>query len=552
LLIDVSGKVAEVERAFHVALRTYQHPTENRMFYAPDTEPAIDSVAPIVEVAGLDNYALPHPNLKIKPLATASVTVTPKAGSGPSGTFIGRDFRSAYAPGVSLTGSGQAVALLEFDGYNANDISNYVSRAGLASVPLQNVYVDGYNGAAGSGNSEVCLDIEVAIAMAPGLSKVIVYEAPNGSPWVDILNRIANDNAAKQISCSWGGGPASSTADRIFQQMATQGQTFFNATGDDDAYTGTIPFPSDSPYVVEVGGTTLSTITGSGAWSSETTWNWGYSGGSYTGSSGGVSTVYSIPSWQQGLSMTANKGSTTRRNLPDVALTADNVYVTYGNGKAGDFGGTSCAAPLWAGFTALINQQAAANGQAPAGFINPAVYAIGKGSSYNANFHDITTGNNITSSSNGKFSAVSGYDLCTGWGTPNGATLISALAGSAANPTPTPTPTPNPTATPTPTPTPNPTATPTPTPTPNPTATPTPTPTPNSFVITVTSSPSGAGTVSGGGTYPSGTTATVQAAAKNGYFFIGWFEGRTFVTKSSSYSFTVTSNRSLTAQFIQR
>ena len=186
---------------------------------------------------------------------------------------------------------------------------------------------------------------------------VIVYEAPNSSPWEDILSRMANDNAAKQLSCSWGGGPPDATAEQIFKQMAAQGQTFFNATGDSDAFTGQIPFPSDSPNIVEVGGTTLNTISPGGAWSSETTWNWGYNQGGYVGSSGGISSYYPIPSWQQGVSMSASQGSTTFRNLPDVALTADNVYAVSDNGQAGDFGGTSCAAPLWAAFTALVNQQ---------------------------------------------------------------------------------------------------------------------------------------------------------------------------------------------------
>ena len=218
MVVDVDGAVADIQRTFHVTLRTFLHPTENRTFYAPDVDPSIDGVVPILEVNGLDNYSLPHPNSKIRP-ADLSAAVSPKSGSGPSGTFLGGDFRAAYAPGVTLTGSGQAVALLEFDGYHSSAITQYETLAGLPNVPLQNVLVDGYSGAAGSGNSEVCLDIEMAIALAPGLSKVIVYEAPNPSPWVDILSRIANDNLAKQISCSWGGGPASPTAEQIFQQM---------------------------------------------------------------------------------------------------------------------------------------------------------------------------------------------------------------------------------------------------------------------------------------------------------------------------------------------
>ena len=121
------------------------------------------------------------------------------------------------------------------------------------------------------------------------------------------------------------------------------------------------------------------------------------------------------------------------RNIPDVALTADNIYVVYNNGQSGGFGGTSCAAPLWAAFTALVNQQAAANGHATVGFINPAIYSIGNSSSYTSNFHDVTTGNNTNSASPTKFFAAPGDDLCTGWGTPKGQSLIDALTGLAAD-----------------------------------------------------------------------------------------------------------------------
>ena len=129
--------------------------------------------------------------------------------------------------------------------------------------------------------------------------------------------------------------------------------------------------------------------------------------------------------------MAANQGSTTMRNIPDVALTADNVYVPYGNGQAVTVGGTSCATPLWAAFVAFANQLAVTNGQPTVGFINPAVYAMGQGSnllSYASLFHDITTGNNESTQSPARFSAVPGYDLCTGWGTPSGTNLLTALA----------------------------------------------------------------------------------------------------------------------------
>ena len=326
MLVDVSGSVADIRAALHVTLRVYQHPTEKRTFHAPAAEPSLDLAVPILSISGLDNYLLPRPRLQATPLANASKAL-PNAGSGPGGTYMGKDFRAAYVPDSSLNGSGQIVGLLQFDGYTASDITYYENQAGLPSITLSNVLMDGATGSpsGGGGEVEVSLDIEMAISMATNLSKVIVYMAPNPSPWEDLLNRMANDNLAKQLSCSWyePGGAANPTADQIFQQMAAQGQSFFNASGDYDAYTGLIDFPGDTPYLTQVGGTTLTTSGTGGAWVSETVWNW-YNG---IGSGGGISTHYAIPTWQTNINMTTNQGSTTMRNTPDVALTADNVYV---------------------------------------------------------------------------------------------------------------------------------------------------------------------------------------------------------------------------------
>ncbi len=443
LLLDVNGSIADIQKALHVTLQVYRHPTEARDFYAPDVEPSVDANLPIADISGLSNYGLPRP----KNLKKQSSLATPQSGSGSGGSYLGNDFRAAYLPGVSLTGSGQMVGLVQFDGYYASDISSYETAAGLPAVPLQTVLLDGYSGTpttgANSGNGEVSLDIEMAISMAPGLSKIVVFEAgPNGIP-NDVLNAMAASNKISQLSCSWGwsGGP-STTTDNIFKQMAAQGQSFFNASGDSDAFTtGSSSTngvdntslqnePSSCPYITVVGGTTLTTTGPGGSWSSETVWNWGLDNGSYVGSSGGISSYYSIPSWQTNVSMVSNGGSTTYRNIPDVALTADNVYVLYGNGSSATFGGTSCATPLWAGLAALMNQQSVTAGRSTIGFVNPAIYSLGKSTNYNASFHDITTGNNIWPSSPNNFFAVSGYDLCTGWGTPAGQGLINAIAGS--------------------------------------------------------------------------------------------------------------------------
>jgi hypothetical protein len=429
VVLDVSASASDIERVFHLTMNVYRHPKENRTFYAPDVEPSVDLPVPILHVAGLDDYSRKRPMGTFKKLSAIASSPVPNAGSGPGGTYMGNDFRAAYVPGVSLTGSGQTVALVEFDGYVSNDIAAYISQAGLTNYPISitNVPVNGGISVPGGDNGEVCLDIEMVLAMAPGVSKIIVYEAPNGTAWSTMLSAITNNNniLAKQISCSWSGGSPDPTAEGIFKGMAAQGQSFFNATGDLEAFTGSISFPSDSTNIIQVGGTTLSTTGPGGSWVLETTWNWGAG----TGSSGGVSPTYAIPTWQQGINMTTNQGSTTMRNTPDVALTADNIFIVADTNQLEIAAGTSAAAPLWAAFTALVNQQAIAGGQTNVGFINPAIYAIGKSANYLSDFDDIVTGNNFWDSSTNKFSAVPGYDLCTGWGTPAGQNLIDALAG---------------------------------------------------------------------------------------------------------------------------
>jgi len=472
LLLDVTGSVADIQRAFHITLRTYRHPSEARDFFAPDTEPSVEARLPICDISGLNTYGSPHPmslervqlgswgrtSPRVPPLAPpparslnpSGPTPLSTPGSGPGGGYVGQDLRAAYFPGVTLTGSGQMVGLLEFDGFYASDITAYETAVGQPDVPIQTVLLDGFDGVPTpgpyGGNQEVSLDIEMAMAMAPGLSQIVVFEAGPAGVVNDILNAMAASNQVKQFSCSWGwaGGP-NTTTDNIFKQMAAQGQSFFAASGDSDAYTtGAVSVngvdnpslgsaPSSCPYITIVGGTTLSTTGPAGSWASETVWNAGSHYGQYVGSSGGISSYYPLPAWQAGIDMTANGGSTTQRNLPDVALTADNLYATGGNGSSGALCGTSCAAPLWAGVAALINQQAVAAGRGTVGFLNPALYALAKGPTYNSIFHDVTSGNNCSQDNPSLFYATVGYDLCTGWGTPAGQSFIDSLAG-AANP----------------------------------------------------------------------------------------------------------------------
>ena len=441
LVLDVVGPAAAVEKALQVKFHTYQHPTEARQFFAPDTEPTVRADLPVVDIQGLSDYSRPHPHLK----KNAAARVLSQNGSSPDGNgcYFGNDFRNAYAAGTTLTGAGQVVGLLQFDGFYPNDIAAYARAAGggRGSIPIQTVLLDGYNGAPASadGNTEVSLDIEMAMSMAPGLAKIVVFEAgPYGNP-NDLLNSMLSySNTINQLSCSWGwsGGP-SATAETIFKYMAGAGQSFFNACGDSDAFTAgnnsvngvdnpaLDGCPASSPSITQVGGTSL-TMNGTNYYR-EQVWNWG--GG--VGGSGGVSSYYPIPSWQSTISNLAGRGgSTTQRNIPDVALTADNVYVVAGGQGQGidDIGGTSCAAPLWVGFMALVNQQATLNGRPPVGFLNPTIYSIAATANYGDCFHDVIYGNNTSPDSPNLFYAQPGYDLCTGLGTP-GTSLITALAG---------------------------------------------------------------------------------------------------------------------------
>jgi subtilase family serine protease len=426
MLVHVDGTVSQINKAFHVTMTNYRHPTENRIFYSPDREPSLDLSVTVAHVAGMNNFSLPQPKFKRAPPNFRRNAV----GSGPSGAYLGSDMRAAYYGGSTLTGSGQAVGLLEFDGYNMSDVM--ASFAGQSNaVPIHNVLLDGATAGSDGDDGEQVLDIVQAASMAPGLSQVRVYIAPSNSQIgvgdVDIFNQMATENIAKQLSCSWGWNPDDTTQlDPIFQEFAAQGQNLFVASGDAGAYTGSNAtdnsYPAESIYVVAVGGTDLITNGAGGSWQSETAW--ADSGG------GPADDGFAIPSWQAGVANSANQASTTVRNLPDVAAEANTDNYTCDQGScSGDYGGTSFAAPRWAGFLALVNQQAASGGNPSLSFLNPAIYSIGGSPSYNSAFHDITSGNN----NNGQgqsFNAVVGYDLVTGWGSPNGQNLIDEWSAS--------------------------------------------------------------------------------------------------------------------------
>ena len=421
MVLDVQGPAANVESAFHTTLNVYQHPTEARTFYAPDREPMIDIDTPVLHISGLDSFGLSHPK-NIRPSGTPRSSGK-TTGSGPGGDFIGSDMRAAYYGSGPLTGTGQTVGLYEEAGYQLSDVLNFFKKVNEPiKVPVSGVSVNGANihcPPASCDDSEQALDIEMAISMAPGLKGVIVYVGAFNNQ-VAIFNKMATDNIAKQVSCSWGWTDDQTTLDPVFLEMMAQGQSVFVATGDDGSGTpGDIVFPGDDPFITGVGGTDLVTNGPGGTWKAETGWN---------GSAGSPSkNKIPIPTYQQlpGVINSQNKGSTTLRNYPDVAGESNtNQYSCYDGGCFGGNGGTSYAAPQWAGFIAMANQQSLEHGGSTLGFLNPAIYAIGVGSGFDNDFHDILSG------SNGGFNSVMGYDLVTGWGSPSGPDLIDALTGT--------------------------------------------------------------------------------------------------------------------------
>ena len=256
-----------------------------------------------------------------------------------------------------------------------------------------------------------------AIGMAPGLSSLVMYV---GSTDAAIFNSMATRSPLNaQLSSSWTWSPADPNTDNpYFEEFAAQGQNLFQAAGDSGEWKASSEiYPSDDVYVTSVGGTDLTTSGAAGPWASETAW---VDGG------GGISPdKYTIPSWQTAAAAGCASCSKTYRNGPDVSANANLTFYVCADQEActaNDYGGTSFATPMWAGYLALANQQEVANGGKPLGFINPTLYTIGSGSNYATDFHDVTSGSN-------GYSATTGYDLATGWGSPNGAGLINGLTG---------------------------------------------------------------------------------------------------------------------------
>lgn len=429
--VVLSGTVEQFQTAFGVELSHYEHPRLGRFRGRTGCITIPAEIADVVTaVLGLDNrpQARPHFRLRTEPSA-----------------IVARAAAQAFTP-VQLAGlydfppgdgAGQCIGLIELGGgYAQSDLSSYFSSLGVPTPQVVSVPVDGAGnnptGDPGGPDGEVTLDIEIAGAVAPK-AKIAVYFAPNSDAgFVDAVSHALHDSANQPsvLSISWG-GPESSWTDQAvasfndtLRSATALGVTICAASGDSGSSDGSqsggddVDFPASSPYVLACGGTRLSAGAGGATIASEVVWNDGAGGGA-TG--GGVSARFALPVWQEGLRAARVGGapvSLAKRGVPDVAADASPAsgYEVLIDGQSMPVGGTSAVAPLYAGLIARINATA---GKA-AGFVNQKFYGASHA------FNDITSGNN------GTFAAASGWDACTGLGSPKGRAVAAALGGSGA------------------------------------------------------------------------------------------------------------------------
>ncbi|MBS0432105.1 MAG: S8/S53 family peptidase [Proteobacteria bacterium] len=419
-LIEGSASVASLQQMLHVKFGLYQRAGETRRFIAPDSEPTLALDVPVLRIVGLDDANPPSNRLVQRKLDVDAQS--PVKGSGPNGWYLGSDIRLAYYGIFLSSGKGQSLGLMELGPYDPQGVQNYFTQFGPPlTTDVVPISTDGSPATCASkcNDGEQALDIEYAIAMAPGLDQVQVYVARSAE---SVLNRMASDNTSAQLSTSWGWSHSERSVDEpIFLEMAAQGQTLLTASGDNSSLRASGPWPEESAYITAVGGTDLQTSSPGGPWLSETAWS---------GSAGGPSLdkTITIPAYQLPFINDQNQGSTQVRNVPDIAGDANTVnYICSSRGCSGGNGGTSFASPIWAGFIALANQRAAHYGYGRIGFLNPLLYSMGGKNYAKYIYHDIVSG------TSGKYSAVPSYDLVTGFGSPQGFAFIEKLI-QAANP----------------------------------------------------------------------------------------------------------------------
>jgi kumamolisin len=429
--VILSGTVADMNKAFGVELKQYQHAAGDYRGRTGAVHLPPDLSAVVEGVFGLDNRPQAKPHFRRR---------RERAGArahAQSVSYTPIQVATLYDFPTNVNGSGECIGLIELGGgFNQSDLTNYWSQLNLTTTPTVTAVSvgNGSNSPTGDPNGpdgEVMLDIEVAGSIAPG-AKIVAYFAENtDAGFLNAITTAVHDktNNPSIISISWGGPESSWTQqamtsmDEAFQAAAAIGVTVCVAAGDDGSTDGVtdglnhVDFPASSPNVLACGGTHL---VGSGTKiTSESVWNELTSNEGATG--GGISDVFPLPGYQNaaGVPPSANPGGKVGRGVPDVAGDADpsTGYVTLVDGQSGVIGGTSAVAPLWAGLIALLNQSLGK----PVGFLNPLLYPK---SNKATDFNDVTSGNN------GAYSAGVGWDACTGLGSPNGLDIAAALGAS--------------------------------------------------------------------------------------------------------------------------
>jgi kumamolisin len=424
--VVLSGTVRDLQRAFKVELKEYSHPRGNFRGRTGEISAPAEYADVIRGVFGLDNRPQAEPHFRSVP-ESAGVKAH-RASTSHDPNEIARLYNFPSGDGTN-----QCIGIIELGGgFQLDDITNYFSSLNLNVPQVIAVSVDGGTNSPGDPNGddgEVMLDIEVAGAVAPQ-AKIVVYFAPNTDRgFLDAITTAVHDstNNPSVISISWGMAETGWTEQALinfneaFQTAAAVGVTVCAASGDNGSSDGVndgdnhVDYPASDPFVLGCGGTALRTRHHK---IREVVWNDLPNGGA---GGGGVSDVFPLPTWQDGLAVPPPTTAEGGRGVPDVAGDADpntgyNVLV---DGQSMVIGGTSAVAPLYAGLVALINEE---RGE-PIGYLNPLIYADAVRT---AAFRDVTQGNN------GSFSAAKGWDPCTGNGTLDGTKLQQALTGAPA------------------------------------------------------------------------------------------------------------------------
>ena len=475
--IKLSGPASSVESAFGTLVQMVSIPGIGMRPEATRVPSLPQSFAnDIQSIVGLSDYLKFKPGLitrpKLSPTTSGASLVPATTPSSPVSTcqsarlgvsmegwspnspsVLGYDYQMDPFYSTGYFGQGQTVAFLEFATYNPSDITNFENCFGSSATLMSPVLVDGGASSTNSGHSEATGDLETVASLAPDAS-LEVYSAPNSSTgFLDAVSQwVSQDNAAIMSNswdlCEAGKSALAQSLNTYFAAAAIQGQTFVSASGDSGSQCSgslSVTIPADSPNVLAVGGTSLPGYFGPG----ETTWN------SPSGASGGgVSTAFTLPGYQSALGALSTPASTDYstncptssypngcRMVPDVSASADPAYGYYtyctsctSISNWSEIGGTSMSTPLWAAGLSLINQ-ACYSTKGNLGLANSVLYPMAG----TAAFNDITAGNNDVSALTGYntpyYSAAPGYDMVTGLGTPNFATIAEQYCSPAFAPT---------------------------------------------------------------------------------------------------------------------